>query len=485
MWDIVIVGGSISGLYAALLHSLRARRSRQDSRIAILAPHPAPPPPVSGAAQARGKRRAAASSGRLRTSEWNGVRIQEGAGVARVPRDERLLRLADYLGVEVRRVRPAPGVDYHDLGQAPASASFGALHDRLRSLPGPPPSTPFRDWAESAEALGEAGYREFVRRSGFSDFEDADARMAMQWYGFEDLRTDTAPEAGLLDWNELVFRLWSKVLDLGHVTWTRGRAQLLRPHREEFTSIQYSAAAAPPSGRRVAVPEVITGLRVILAVPASALRLLLGPHLGLADPVVEYWLMKNLRAQPFCRIYIVASPHDGPGNRWLHAALTTPAPRQMTVDGPLQKMSPVGPVAGGGAAWVYQVAYSDNGNAAQLLEALPFSSGRGEPRTFAQRRTALACPPALGTIQRLMSSALGDRRIVVRDAVGFYWTEGTHTWTAATAPPADSSASLLLALARIRRPLEGWDLSIVGEAVGPLQGWTEGALWSVESDMNK
>ena len=72
-------------------------------------------------------------------------------------------------------------------------------------------------------------------------------------------------------------------------------------------------------------------------------------------------------------------------------------------------------------------------------------------------------------------------RVRVREARVFFWPEGTHFFP----PGVLRGPSFLAALRRLRRPPAHPHVTLVGEAFGPYQGWTEGALRSVEAELDR
>jgi len=221
---------------------------------------------------------------------------------------------------------------------------------------------------------------------------------------------------------------------------------------------------APASPATAVAPGLVLAARhVVLAVPASAVRAVLGRPDALP----------HTRAVPWCRVYALADPRDGAANEELHRRLSRGGvPATASV---LQKMNRVGP-ARQPSLWVYQVAYADSRCALQLAEELI-----GSPAPQCGCADIELGAKKLAWLGDEVARALGMRpgggcvRVRLRAARVFFWPEGTHFTGPGTGEMRQRRARA--------RTAGGEGVTVVGEAVGPFPGWTEGALWSVDADI--
>jgi hypothetical protein len=127
------------------------------------------------------------------------------------------------------------------------------------------------------------------------------------------------------------------------------------------------------------------------------------------------------------------------------------------VPGPLQKIIPMDSEKG-----VYMIAYSDNDNAIVLKNHLK--------NTLPNRKL----------YEKLVEESLGIpvgslKIMAIKD---FYWPIGTHYFA-----PLYGFNSREEFIHKAQHPMEG--MLVVGEAVSTYQGWVEGALESVQANINK
>jgi hypothetical protein len=456
-YDLAIVGGGVAGMYTALRVLGRSAASRQHPppRIVIVAPHCSQSPSPHG--------------GRLQTAVWHGVQIQAGAGVVRPAKDRRLLALARFLGVPVRVVAVPRQEGADELEGMLARLLPQAPPARAGPDPDPDPDPDsvrmtFRDWAAGALG-GKDQYRRFVQLAGYTDYEGMGWDAALRWYGFDDW---LAPTVGLVDWSKLLRVMARRLARSGQVRWVRGTATRVR--RVDVARMSVHVRTAPASPATAVAPGLVLAARhVVLAVPASAVRAVLGRPDALP----------HTRAVPWCRVYALADPRDGAANEELHRRLSRGGvPATASV---LQKMNRVGPArqppGGRPNLWVYQVAYADSRCALQLAEELLGSPapqcGCADIELGAKKLAWLG-----DEVARALRLGMGRGwgrgvRVRLRAARVFYWPEGTHF---------TGTGDMRQWRARARTA-GGEGVTVVGEAVGPFPGWTEGALWSVDAEL--
>jgi hypothetical protein len=128
------------------------------------------------------------------------------------------------------------------------------------------------------------------------------------------------------------------------------------------------------------------------------------------------------------------------------------------VPGPLQKIIPINSEKG-----VYMIAYSDNENAVILKEHLK--------NTFQNRKL----------YEKLIEQSLGlpTHSLYIIEIKDFYWPIGTHYYAPLHGPYKSRDEFVY----HVQHPEKG--MIVVGEAVSTYQGWSEGALESVRSVLNK
>jgi hypothetical protein len=156
-----------------------------------------------------------------------------------------------------------------------------------------------------------------------------------------------------------------------------------------------------------------------------------------AKRLVHNPLYQHIHGQSFIRIY---------GKVSKSSSIKEVVRGHTVVEGPLNKIIPINPDTG-----VYMIAYADNKDADYLNRI-------GEDRD---------------KLAKLMQKALGVP-VTLTAVKSFYWKIGTHFYD----PLPSEFKTREAFIKKAQEPCKG--VFLVGEMVALKQGWTEGALESVE-----
>ncbi len=373
--------------------------------------------------------------GRTRTARFAGLTVSAGAGVGRSGKDVRLAALLQELDLPVH-VRGSTT-------RAPPRqvARLAALVQAKE----PGPDVTFRTFAR--QVLGDAEFRAFLTTMGHTDMLEAQAQETMRHYGLEDNVLSWTPFS--VPWNDLCERLRARIL-----AFPNGRVRTgQRVDKVHWPSSWRRPQAARPSGSTYARLTLSSGThvrasRVVLAVPIDELTALV--------PAWYRPAIRSVRAQPFIRVYVRVARE--------HAPLVAASIGYFRVvsPSPLMKMSTVDAAKG-----VFMAAFADGPAAVHLAQHLVLGP---DTRDAAKLYLATLITDALG-LQKGKGGERGRGVVRLTSFTAFWFPVGTHYY----APDQGSRDEVRRALLHHDR------LFVVGEAVSHNQGWTEGALETVDA----
>lgn len=307
MYDFIIVGAGISGLYAAY----QILKKTPQLKIAIL-------------------EKEDRIGGRVGSDSFHGIQIPIAAGVGRKS-DTYLIQLLKELKIKYTEH------EYHsrDLNPHPVPVmdTIRQLRSEYRKNPSGAAGKTFREYA--IQKLGKKTYDGFVISAGYTDYEKEDVYETLYHYNMED--NEPGWTVLYIRWNDLLDALIQKI----------GRTHI---HTKiDITEIKPCSTGgihllSTKDGREYKTQNII------LATQIDTVKHLI--HGGKSA------LYKQIHGQPFLRLYAKASEKSIP-------ILRQYIPMTTTVSGPIHKIIPMSPKKG-----IYMIAYTDNQGVSALTDTL-------------------------------------------------------------------------------------------------------------------
>jgi len=364
--------------------------------------------------------------GRIGNHIFYGTSVVIGAGVPRKDTDYLWIKLLKELNIKYTQFPVSMHYSKNIKNPIDIKQCLKELRKIYQSYKNPPSIT-FKNFA--LKHLGKKLYDDFVISNGYSDYENEDVYEVLYHYQIE----DNAPGWTALDvsWSSIVNSLCNKI----------GHQNILTSNKvEKIDKIQVSPCLFELTTLKQNKQNLYYANKVIIATRISTVQKLL-PQLK---------IYKEIHGQPFLYIY---AKFDKKSSEIMSQLVST----YTIVCGPLQKMIPF-------SKSVYMIAYSDNKNA-EILEK--HKDNIPENRKFFANQVE----EALGIIPNTL------KIIAIKD---FYWPIGTHYYEPLDREKYNNRPDFIR---EAQHPEAG--MLVVGEAVSRRQGWSEGALESVENVLNK
>ena len=361
--------------------------------------------------------------GRASNDTFYGVTIVTGAGIGRRDKDFLLIELLKELDISVK---PLPIYkNYSSMIEDPVDILdiMRILKKEYKGYKVPPKCT-FKEFAK--KKLGSKLYRDFTTSAGYTDYENEDVYETLFEYGFE----DNGEWMGFsVNWKKLVETLYNKIGSTHFVF--QSKVTHLKPVDNGFHI--FTENGKKYSAKKVIVATTITG--VLNIIPGAKRR----------DSIY-----RQIHGQPFLRMY-------GKFDKKSADIMREKVPYQTIVPGPLYKMIPMDADKG-----VYMIAYTDNTGATFLKDYL---ENTAENRKYWSKLVE-------------KSLDIPDGTLTLKGIKDFYWPIGTHYYGVLKGYKSRTEF-----IKEAQHPLPG--LLVVGELISRNQGWTQGALESVEAVLTK
>lgn len=487
IWDYIIIGGGISGLYMA--YKLR-QYADPETRILII-------------------EAGCRLGGRMSMVDFHGVKVEPGAGIGRFEKDKSLVTLLKELDVPFAKFPVGPGY-------SPMLYTKNKLTGTT-PLPNPTEKNPTPEWVKkqirklekaykknpapttfhafALKTLGKTVYRQLVMALGYTDFEKEDIALTLTNYGLDDLYGSWTGMG--IDWDDLLTRLQEHTAadiylnttatnikmttptDTGDYLFTvecmnnleeeQNKSTSTSSHKKTVKLIKKNIIAnLETTNAQGCIPLATTlkkytptstttsnksfyGKQVIICTTAKPAQELVGnffKNINLRPPVY----LSGVQGQSFLRIY---GYFTGRNSQLMGKYVQN----TQVLPGPYHRIIPMGPGKRKGS--VFMIVYTDN-KAADNLSHLVNNTPETRQELATGLKTALGIPQT--------------EPLVIDDIVGYYWKEGTHFYTPLNTKKFGTREEFIQ---NLQFPFPG--LFLAGEAFSSQQGWTEGAIQSVNT----
>jgi len=364
--------------------------------------------------------------GRWGNENFHGTSIVTGAGVGRKKKDHLLVNLIHELHIKVKE---KPFQVYYAI-EKPLNIKkiLLFLRSEYNKYERKPEMT-FEDFGKLH--LKEDMYKKFVETVGYSDYEKEDVYDVLFNYGMEDNQGNWTSLS--VPWKEMVHKLATKI----------GMNNI----KTSSNVVKIEKIRSSPCMFHIQVQNGIDYFcnKVIVATTINGIMNLVPNANNIGSPYRE------IHGQTFLRLYGKFSKNSIP-------VLKEYVPGYTIVAGPLQKIIPIDPDNG-----VYMIAYSDNKNAIYLKKFLENT----------EKNKDFLCL----LLEKSLEIPRGSLKLLdIRD---YYWPIGTHYYS----PLSSVFKNRNEFLKKVQHPENG--MIVVGEVVSDDQGWSEGALRSVEKVLTK
>jgi hypothetical protein len=277
--------------------------------------------------------------------------------------------------------------------------------------------------------LGVDAYKQFTICSGYTDYENEDVYDTLYNYGFEDNYGDWTSLR--IQWKTLIDTITKKIgLHNIKTSNTVSKIDTISP----YNFVIHTEQGPTYSCNKVIIATTIKS--VLKIVP------------GASDKNSIY---QQIHGQTFLRVY-------GKFSKASASIMKQLVTEQTIVPGPLKKIIPMDTEKG-----VYMIAYTDNEDAISLKKYLENT------------------PENRNIFCELLELSLGipDGTLHLNAITDYYWPIGTHYYEPLRGPYKNRSEFIKTA----QHPMPG--MLVVGEMISKNQGWTQGALESVDAVVTK
>jgi hypothetical protein len=304
IYDVVIIGAGISGLYSAY----KIQNINPNIKLLIL--------------EEQGEKY---MGGRTGNDIFEGVKIVTGADVGRIGKDKALLHLLHTFNIKYKIKYSTP--DYYNFTPLDICKVMKKLKREFIHYKNKEYDT-FEIFAKNI--LGVNVYNLFVVTAGYSDFEKSDIHDVLFDYEMDDnIHLDFLQ---VIEWDKLI----KKLVDSINMKNIHFSTKIIK-----VTMNPSNYGCVSENG------EIFYGNKVIISTTINGVKYLL-------PKITQLDIYNKIHSQPFLRLY-------GKFSKESNILIKQIVKKYTIIPGPLQKMIPVDSTNG-----IYMIAYCDNENAVYL-----------------------------------------------------------------------------------------------------------------------
>jgi len=365
--------------------------------------------------------------GRISNEMFQGVQVVTGAGVGRKEKDYLLIDLLKELKIPYSDCQVSHNYAPTIQNICNVKKTLLLLKSEYKKSTTQYQKKTFKEFATSI--LGSTSYKQFTVCSGYTDYENEDVYDTLYNYGFEDNYGDWMSLR--IQWKTLIETITKKIgLHNIKTSNTVSKIDTISP----YNFVIHTEQGPTYSCNKVIIATTIKS--VLKIVP------------GASDKNSIY---QQIHGQTFLRVY-------GKFSKSSTSIMKQIVTGQTIVPGPLKKIIPMDTEKG-----VYMIAYTDNDDAISLKKYL---ENTPENRNIFCELLELSLGIPVGTLHL---NAISD----------YYWPIGTHYYEPLRGPYKNRNEFIKAA----QHPMRG--MLVVGEMISKNQGWTQGALESVDAVVTK
>ena len=361
--------------------------------------------------------------GRTSNDTFYGTEIVTGAGIGRKHKDTLLHKLLEVFKLKTHEyvVNPQKSNLMQNVDVNNIMNRLRKEYKRFKSQ-----ELTFKEFA--TKILGEKEYRNFLLSAGYTDYENEDVLETLYYYGMED--NSCCWKAFHVPWKALVLKLYHFIGE-NHFKFSNEVVNVFKVASEPCKFIVETKNGIKYTCNKVIIATTIDGIRKLL--PNNS-------------------IYNDIEGQSFLRLYAKFDKKSIPVLKEYIKGFTF-------VPGPLQRIIPMEPNNG-----VYMIAYNDNNN------------------TIALKKYLENTPENRDLYCALLERSLGipDNSLHIIAIKDYYWPIGTHYYKPLNMNLYKNREEFIY---NAQHPEKG--ILVIGEVVSRNQGWTEGALESVNAVLNK
>ena len=397
IYDIIIIGGGISGLYSAY----KLEQISPDTTYLILEKNK-----ILG--------------GRAHNDIFYNTNIVTGAGIGRNKKDKLLLKLIKDLNLSTNEF--AIDYTYSKLIDKPVNI-ISIMKTLKNKLNNNYLHMTFKEYF--IKIFDKNLYNKFKITSGYTDYENEDVYDVLYHYGMDD--NYCCNIGNTIPWNDIIISL-SNIIGINNIKLLEEVTKIINNNNKYIIKCKNN--------------NIYYTNKIIFASTIDTIIKLLP----------EYKIYKEIHAQIFLRVY-------GKFSKMSIPIIKDYIKNTIIVPNELQKIIPIDSNKG-----IYMIAYCDNNNAKKLHKYLD--------NTMTNRN--IFC--------KLIMESIGidkSEKIKLIAIKSFYWNIGTHYYE----PLSNDYKNRIEYIHKAQHPEK--NIIVVGEMISLHQGWTEGALESIEKVLTK